>query len=311
MSEIIFHHYPQSPVAEKVRIIFGIKNLSWRSVLIPRLPPKPDLMPLTGGYRQTPVMQIGADVYCDSQCIIRELERRFPEPTLFPGASQGMAWGVSRWTDGPLFNTLISVVFAAPVEDMPDQFINDRMPLYFPTRTSLEDLKACLDDNLASLRAQFGWMDDRLTKRNFMLGALPGLPDALAYHLVWFLRGRYRKGPEFLAEFKNLNRWEEAIADIGHGISTDLTADEALAVALETASSAPEEIDSMEAQDMKPGDPVRVVPDNGSASITGALLSLARDEVVIRHHHPRVANVAIHFPRVGYRIRHCDPGALE
>lgn len=23
-------------------------------------------MPLTGGYRRTPVMQIGADVYCDS-----------------------------------------------------------------------------------------------------------------------------------------------------------------------------------------------------------------------------------------------------
>jgi hypothetical protein len=27
-------------------------------------------------------MQIGADIYCDSQCIIRELQRRFPEPTL-------------------------------------------------------------------------------------------------------------------------------------------------------------------------------------------------------------------------------------
>ena len=76
MSEIILHNYPESPVAEKVRIALGIKGLEWLSVKIPRIPPKPLLMPLTGGYRRTPVMQIGADIYCDSQCIIRELERR-------------------------------------------------------------------------------------------------------------------------------------------------------------------------------------------------------------------------------------------
>ena len=63
MSEIILHHYPQSPVSEKVRIGLGIKGLAWRSVQIPRLPPKPDLMPLTGGFRRPPVLQIGAALY--------------------------------------------------------------------------------------------------------------------------------------------------------------------------------------------------------------------------------------------------------
>ena len=101
MSEIILHHYPQSPVSEKVRVGLGIKGLAWRSVEIPRLPPKPDLVPLTGGYRRTPVMQIGADVYCDSLAILRELERRFPEPSFEPaGGAAGLAWGFSRWTDG-------------------------------------------------------------------------------------------------------------------------------------------------------------------------------------------------------------------
>ncbi len=91
MSEVILHHYPQSPVSEKVRVVLGIKGLTWASVEIPRLPPKPDLMPLTGGFRLTPVMQIGADVYCDSQSIIRALERRFPNPTLFAGGNKGLA----------------------------------------------------------------------------------------------------------------------------------------------------------------------------------------------------------------------------
>jgi len=75
MSEIVLHHYPASPVSEKVRVALGIKRLAWRSVEIPRVPPKPDVMPLTGGYRRTPIMQIGADISCDSQCMLREDER--------------------------------------------------------------------------------------------------------------------------------------------------------------------------------------------------------------------------------------------
>ena len=85
MHEIILHHYPQSPYSEKVRLTFGLKGLSWRAVEQPSIMPKPELLPLTGAYRKIPVMQIGADVYCDSQCIVRELERRHPTPTVHPG----------------------------------------------------------------------------------------------------------------------------------------------------------------------------------------------------------------------------------
>jgi glutathione S-transferase len=63
MSGLILHHYPTSPFAEKVRLIMGYKKLSWQGVTIPMVMPKPDLMPLTGGYRRTPVLQIGADIY--------------------------------------------------------------------------------------------------------------------------------------------------------------------------------------------------------------------------------------------------------
>ena len=62
MTDLILHHYPNSPFAEKVRVTLGIKQLAWKSVIIPNMMPKPDLMPLTGGYRKTPVLQVGADV---------------------------------------------------------------------------------------------------------------------------------------------------------------------------------------------------------------------------------------------------------
>ena len=108
---IILHHFDASPFSEKIRAIFGFKGISWQSVRIPRIMPKPDLMPLTGGYRRTPVMQIGADVFCDTQIIIREIERRFPSPTLFPSGHAGVPWALALWTDRTLFQNTVNLVF--------------------------------------------------------------------------------------------------------------------------------------------------------------------------------------------------------
>ena len=73
-TELILHHYPSSPFAEKVRLVLGFKQLPWKSVIIPSVMPKPDVVALTGGYRRTPVLQIGADIYCDTSLICEVLE---------------------------------------------------------------------------------------------------------------------------------------------------------------------------------------------------------------------------------------------
>ncbi len=85
-TDLILHHYDFSNYSEKARLALGYKGLDWASVIIPPVAPKPDLTPLTGGYRRTPVLQIGADIFCDTQLILAELERRKPQPTLFPAA---------------------------------------------------------------------------------------------------------------------------------------------------------------------------------------------------------------------------------
>ena len=71
--------------------MLGFKGLAWRGVEQPPILPKPDLAPLTGGYRRIPVLQEGADLWCDTRLIARELERRVPSPTLFPAATSGAA----------------------------------------------------------------------------------------------------------------------------------------------------------------------------------------------------------------------------
>lgn len=98
MPDILFHQYDSSPFSEKVRVCLGIKKLAWAAVDQPVIMPKPGLVALTGGYRRIPVMQIGADVYCDSQLIVRELERRYPEPTLFPQGDRGLAYANAMWS---------------------------------------------------------------------------------------------------------------------------------------------------------------------------------------------------------------------
>jgi hypothetical protein len=97
MTDIILHHYETSPYSEKVRLGLGLKGLAWETVEIPVIMPKSDLTALTGGYRKTPVLQIGAN-YCDSQLIMRELERRHPTPNFFipPATARPMRLPVGR-----------------------------------------------------------------------------------------------------------------------------------------------------------------------------------------------------------------------
>jgi glutathione S-transferase len=305
MTEIILHHYPQSPVSEKVRVGLGIKGIAWRSVEIPRLPPKPELTPLTGGYRRTPVLQAGADVYCDSQCILREIERRCPEPSFFPGNSAGIAWGVSRWTDGTLFDTSVKLVLGAAADQLPEAFAKDRGRLYLGPDADFAAVQADLPHVVTQLRAQLGWIDDRLaTGRPFVLGDRPGLPDALAYYLVWFIRGRWEGGPGLLSQFPALEAWERRVAAIGHGSPTEMTADEALDVARAATTETPEGADSDDPQGLAPGMAVSVVPDvdGGDPVVTGTVRRVDRETISILRDEPRVGEVCVHFPRVGFRV---------
>ncbi len=305
MDQIIFHAYPQSPVSEKVRVGFGIKNLAWSAVEVPRIPPKPLLMPLTGGYRRAPVVQIGADVYCDSQCILRELERRFPEPSFYPGGADGMVWGVSRWTDGPLFDETVKLVLGSAADELPEAFAKDRGRLYLGPDADLKSVQADLAHVISQIRPQLGWMDQRLAGgRKFMLGEHPGLPDAVAYYIVWFIRGRWAKGPEFLSQFPALEAWEQRIMALGHGTQSDMTGEEALEIAKAAQSTTAESVDPQDPLGLKAGDRVAIVADldGGETPVEGLLRFLDRETIAITHENDTVGEVCIHFPRVGYRV---------
>lgn len=305
--EIILHNYPQSPVAEKARIALGIKGLAWRSVEIPRLAPKPMLTALTGGYRRTPVMQIGADIYCDTQCILRELERRHPSPTFFPTHDVGLMWCLSRWTDGALFDLAVKIILGSAGDGLPQDFAEDRGRLYFGPDWA-EGLKMANETlpHLASqMRVPLHWANEQLSdNRKFLLGDEPAAIDAQLYHLVWFLRGRWDMGPAFLSEFDHVERWDRNVADVGHGTMTEMSPEAAIERAREHEPVAEKGTDPRDPQGLKPGMRVTVSPDldGGEQPVEGNVVAVSCETIVIGRKTPDLGDICVHFPRMGYRV---------
>ena len=289
MTDLILHHYPPSPVSEKVRIVFGIKGLAWRSVEIPRLPPRPLLFPMTGGYRRTPVLQVGADIYCDSALILDELERRHPEPSLYPEGRRGVALGLARWLDGPMFETAVGIVLGAAVS-LPPDFARDRVSLYFGPDATVDDLASALARYLGQMDAQLAWLDGAMDPGDdFFCGAAPGRRDAQVWYLCWFLAGRYTGGRELIDAHPRLAAWYPRMEALGHGREQAMTGEDALALC---ASARPAEVVAVRHQGRGP-DP----------EVEGELAWLDRTRVSLRRRDDQAGEVVVHFPRVGYQIR--------
>src|SRR6202046_5657206 len=186
---IILHHYDISPYSEKVRLGLGLKGLAWASVETPVIMPKPDLTALTGGYRKAPVLQIGADIYCDSQLIMRELERRHPNSSFYPagrGAADALAW----WAEKRTFSSAAGILFAKKPGSLPEGF-EDRAT-FSGRNIDPAAMMAAVPNLLDQLRAHFDWLDQSLVDgRSFLQGSAAGLADLAAYHPVWFLKQNF------------------------------------------------------------------------------------------------------------------------
>ncbi len=300
---IILHHFEQSPFSEKIRIIFGLKDLAWTSVLISRIMPRPDLMPMTGGYRRTPVMQIGADIYCDTQCIIRELERRFPQPTLFAGGYQGIAAATAMWTDRSFFQSTVNLVFGLLADQVPADFIADREQLR-GARFDVAAMTAAIPQMRDQFRAHLQWIEAQLGDgRSWMCGDRASLCDVNAYMNVWYVRAHLPGLDQMLAEFGHTRAWEARMRAVGHGRRSEISTSAALDLAAGATPQTAELSDPCDPNGRKPGDRVEVMPDDyGKVKVGGEIVALSSQHIAIRRHDPRAGEVVVHFPRAGFLV---------
>jgi glutathione S-transferase len=299
--DLILHHFDWSPFAEKARLALGLKRLAWQSVQIPMILPKPDLMPLTGGYRKTPVLQIGADIYCDTRLIARELERRYPTPALFPDGNRGVSLALSHWSDTAFFapGAALSMALA---KEVPEAVISDRKLFFnFMDFTRLEQ---DVPHMLTQLRANAALLEEQLADgREFLLGGEPGWADITAYFPLWMTRAFVPGADAMLARNSRTAHWEARVREIGHGRRVDIEASAALDIARQATPEPARGVDSDDPLRLRDGERVSVAPDDyGKVPVTGELVTLTLDEVAIRRRDERVGDVVTHFPRIGYRV---------
>ena len=295
--ELILHHYDASPFSEKVRVVFGIKGLTWRSVQIPNIMPKPDLIPLTGGYRRTPVMQIGADVYCDTQVILAEIERRHP------GFAGGLEWAVNLWADRLFFQATVPIIFGALGDMVPEAFIKDREKLsgqpFDPNR-----MKLVAGPLRGQWRAQASWIETELagSGKAWLSGDKPGLADAAAYMNIWFLQGALAPvAAELLGGLTRTMDWKTRIAAIGHGTRVELDSKEALGIAKAATPAGGIVHDAADPIGVAVGAKVFVMADDyGRDRIDGTLVAANAERLVIAQETPDLGTLNLHFPRAGY-----------
>lgn len=316
MPELILHHYPTSPFAEKVRLVLGAKNLAWRSVFIPAVMPKPDLVALTGGYRKTPVLQVGADVYCDTALIVRVLDGLAPDVPLVPPGCEGVAEMIAAWADQQLFWPAVAWtmqpaglphVFGDAPADVIRAFGADRAA-FAPAQPRLAP-----HDSGAALRTHLGWIESQLRHQGerlstehgpWLAGPARSLADFAVAHPLWFVR-LAPPAAALLDGFPRVQEWLNRMLAIGHGHSTRMKPAEAVAVAAAAAATtgfAPCAVEPGLGFDAG-ADVTVAATDVGTDPVAGRLVGLTGERVVVERHDERAGRVHVHFPRIGYQIR--------
>lgn len=308
---MILHHYDFSNFSEKVRLIFGLKGLDWRSVDVPSTAPKPDFTPLTGGHRRAPALQIGAEVYADTAIIADELERRFPEPTLSPGdnpaRTAALTAALAAWAERDILWPLPRYITGLHAARFPESFHHDRATLHGKPNPTVEQVQASAERNLAQARPQIARVHDlAAVAAPYLLGDAPGLADIVVYHPLWLLETL--GGPSEMIDAAPATRaWMSRLAALGHGAPVGMSASEALDIA---RASEPEEIAPDPAyrspESVGLGEQISVSPLEEKSAATGTLLAINDQRIVLRANHERVGEVNVHFPRAGYRLRQVE-----
>ena len=310
MPDLILHHYPASPFAEKIRLILGYKKLAWNSVTIPSIMPKPDVVALTGGYRRTPVLQIGADIYCDTALICDVLEHRQPSPALHPPGSTGAGRIIAQWADSALFAAAMgynfnptgaAFFFQGQPPEVGKAFAEDRAKM----RGGASRMHP--GDAASAYKSYLRRIASMVDKQPYVLGQQPSLADFSCYHPLWFTK-RVPPLAGILDATPSLAAWMGRMAAIGHGSVEQSDSSAAIAVAAQSKPAALEQGTFQDDHGIALGSRVTITAESfGPEPTEGELIAATRTRYSLRRTDPRAGTVHVHFPRIGFQLKVVKP----
>ena len=306
MSDIILHHYPTSPFSEKVRLVLGYKKLPWKSVTVPAIMPKPDVQALTGGYRKTPFLQIGSDVYCDSALMCDVLEHIQPAPTLYPASHKGLARVLAQWADTTLF--WAAMVYNLQPKGAMTMFTSPEMAKAFGAdrgamTAGMNRLRP--GDATAAYKSYLRRIANMLDGQDFLMGNTPCVADFSAYHPLWFSRVRVPVMADILDATPQVLQWMDRMAAIGQGSPEKMNATEAIAVCSASAGATAHNDETFQDEHGIPlGTQVTIAAESfGPEATEGELVAATRTRYTLKRVDERAGVVHVHFPRIGYVLK--------
>lgn len=302
-NSLILHHYDMSPYAEKIRLMFGLTNTHWCSLRSPVQPPRPSLDPLTGGYRRIPVLQIGADIFCDTALIAQEVALATDCPELDPTMVDASAADLMEKAEKETF-------FAAVGSIQPWRQLGTMVKLFGPVgayrfvkdRASLMKGGSARPPTGTKAKALFESLLEELEKRldqhPWVRGSAPSVADFTVYHPLWLNvmcnRRPLKAGPK-------VQDWYQRISHIGHGQREEITQEKAFAVAREAQPRPlPTSVGNVP---IAIGDMVEVAPlDYGLVPVSGVLAAVTEERIIITRETSEFGMINVHFPFADYSL---------
>ncbi|KAI8061190.1 hypothetical protein BC940DRAFT_136969 [Gongronella butleri] len=312
-TDIVLHWYPESPFANKVSWLLNYKKIAYKTVKIDICEPRPLRRPLDAGYRKTPILQIGNQVYCDSKAIIEQLEEMVPEPSLFPVTT---ANGTSTVGAAHAWSLLLdSVVFTAvasqfELAQLPPNFFEDRLELLgakiTPEEWALKRpvAKIDLDAHLARVHQSIPVISSPDAPAWLLGTATPSVADFSLAMNTWFMQllipDELAKYPRMTAHFQQLMPLIDPKRVYG---MPAITAEDALAIAKEQQKMPSANTVPPAYAYLTKGQKVGVTPtDLGIQAAIGELVALTDKHVILKITDERTNAVYVHLPLVYFAI---------
>ncbi|MFA8343159.1 MAG: glutathione S-transferase N-terminal domain-containing protein [Rhodothermaceae bacterium] len=303
---IILHHTSSSPYAQKIKLLLGYTETKWLSVIAPPGTPRPVQELLADGYsRRIPIMQIGADIFCDTDIITnelaeitekRELGRIYStfEIDAFVGraetdAFQFMLNSISKWklVKG-YFNNLSFRKFVLFIVDRSTALSGEQTQKYSPEEAQNLVSEYFIDLNKKLKTNQFLFTQDK-----------PTIADFSAFHMMW-----YKESLNDLSipdNLQSLKKWYKKMKSFGNGFRYEIYPEDAVEIAkLNSPRVIP---DSMKVSpnigmeiSLKPTDVVGEL----TPPVTGILVGENKYKYIIKRETVETGIIHIHFPKKAY-----------
>ena len=281
-----------------MRLLAGYLGVSWQSVEVPIQPPRDQLAILAGGYRRIPVMQCGADIFCDTAVICDEVISR-SDRDLASCSEAASALAMRAETDvffaairqGSQLKTAIGLTMMLGFKGML-AFAKDRASFaqgHGPATQTPDVAKSVFSSFLLDL-------DQALASQSYLGGDAPCLSDFCCYHPIFLAQGF--KSIKDSALPAGVRAWMVRMAGFGWGQYSAVSSDEAMAAA---KAQEPSPLPEASADHPDLGQWVTVTPlDTGRVPVTGTLVSRSGGRIVVARRSEDVGLCHVHFPVSGF-----------